>query len=230
MHQGNIRFAGIDRWRAGGIVRGAHRCEIVTSRASVPARARLDRDRATDALARAAAVAVSRTSLHAMPKLLVLFDATDPALTHLADAVAAGARTVRFAEVDVRRAGEVVAGAEDAPRHRVLATSEELAHYDGIVLGIPPFRASGASAAETVLMEFAGSLANRVGSAFTTAEGAWRRETLWRALATMADRGMILVPGPFSEGPADDAGLGVRLAEVVGWVTHARSHHHHHHH
>jgi hypothetical protein len=50
----------------------------------------------------------------------------------------------------------------------------------------------------------------------------------------MADRGMILVPLPFSDedGSSADAcrRMGKRVAEVVGWVTHARSHHHHHHH
>jgi hypothetical protein len=163
-----------------------------------------------------------------MPKLLVLFDATEPALARLADAIAAGARTVRFAEVDVRRAGEAGAGAEEGRRHRPLGESDELAQYDGIALGVAAAREPGADAAGAVLAAFTGSLANKVGSVFTTAEGDSRREALWRALAPMADRGMILVPAPFSEGAADEAGLGARLAEVVGWVTHARSHHHHH--
>jgi hypothetical protein len=94
---------------------------------------------------------------------------------------------------------------------------------------VPAPRELRASAAEAVLAGFSGSLANKVGSAFTTAEGDSRREVLWRALAPMADRGVILVPASFSRGTADEAGLGARLAEVVGWVTHARSHHHHHH-
>jgi hypothetical protein len=38
---------------------------------------------------------------------------------------------------------------------------------------------------------------------------------------------MILVPAPLT-GPSDEAALGARLAEVIAWVTHARSHHHHH--
>ena len=51
-----------------------------------------------------------------MPKLLVLFQSGDPELARLADAVAAGARGVRFTEVDVRRIGE----GEAATRHRAL--------------------------------------------------------------------------------------------------------------
>jgi hypothetical protein len=44
---------------------------------------------------------------------------------------------------------------------------------------------------------------------------------------------MILVPAPFADEGAANAEsarrLGTRVAEVVGWVTHARSHHHHEH-
>jgi len=78
---------------------------------------------------------------------------------------------------------------------------------------------------------FAGSLANKVGAVITPATGADRRAVLWSALSPMADRGMILVPAPFADENADDQestrGLGKRVAEVIGWVTHARSHHHH---
>jgi len=46
----------------------------------------------------------------------------------------------------------------------------------------------------------------------------------------LADRGMILVP-PASTVPEDvlesAREQGKRVAQVVGWVTHARSHHHH---
>jgi hypothetical protein len=59
-----------------------------------------------------------------MPKLLILFDTTEPALASLADTIAAGARTVRFAEVDVRRAGNAGASAEEGLRHRAMGGSE----------------------------------------------------------------------------------------------------------
>jgi multimeric flavodoxin WrbA len=165
-----------------------------------------------------------------MPKLLVLYDANEPALARLADAIAAGARAVRFAEVDVRRCGDASAAVEAGLRHRALGQVEELEQYDGIAVGVPARDGPGPGAAESVLARFEGSLANKVGSAFTVAEGGARRETLWRALAPLADRGMILVPASFVEGASDEGALGRRLAEVIGWVTHARSHHHHHHH
>lgn len=164
-----------------------------------------------------------------MPKLLVVYDASEPALARLADTIAAGARTVRFAEVDIRRYGDASADVEAGSRHRALGQVEELEQYDGIAVGVPASDGPGPSAADSALARFEGSLVNKVGSAFTVAEGAARRETLWRALAPMADGGMILVPASFVEGTSDEAALGARLAEVIGWVTHARSHHPHHH-
>ena len=75
------------------------------------------------------------------------------------------------------------------------------------------------------------SLANKVGSVVTTATGRDRSAVLWATLTPMGNRGMILVPAPFtdsSESAAESARrLGKRVAEVIGWVTHARSHHHH---
>ena len=81
---------------------------------------------------------------------------------------------------------------------------------------------------------FGGSLANKVGTVITPATGAERRTVLWSVLSPLADRGMILVPAPFAaeRGASDESAreLGKRVAEVIGWVTHARSHHHGHHH
>jgi NAD(P)H dehydrogenase (quinone) len=161
-----------------------------------------------------------------MPKLLVLFDSRSEDVTQLADAVAEGARSVRFAEVDVRRIEESSAATASPARHRALETADALAAYDGIIV-------DAAAAPLDPLASATTSLVNKVGSAFTTSQaGGGRREALWSILTPMADRGMILVPPPVSESPADELEsarqLGKRVAEVVGWVTHARSHHHHH--
>ena len=165
-----------------------------------------------------------------MPKLLVLVPARSTELAPLADAVLEGARSVRFAEVDLRTFGD----AGDAAQNRKpLAEIDDLGSYDGIVVGVPAGDAKGEAVHET-LARFGGSLTNKVGSAFTTGSGAERAAVLWSALAPMADRGMLLVPLPFSTGGDTSADacrqMGKRAAEVVGWVTHARSHHHHHHH
>ncbi|HEX7942404.1 MAG TPA: hypothetical protein VF488_11405 [Gemmatimonadaceae bacterium] len=165
-----------------------------------------------------------------MPKLLVLFPARSTELVPLADAVLEGARSVRFAEVDVRTFGD---GGDATPSRKPLANIDELTSYDGIVVGVPAEDVEGRSIREA-LASFDGTLVNRVGSAFTTGSGAARAGVLWSALSPMADRGMILVPLPFSGEGASDADacrqMGKRVADVVGWVTHARSHHHHHHH
>jgi hypothetical protein len=171
-----------------------------------------------------------------MPKLLVLFHSCSSAVTDLAEAVVEGARTVRFAEVDLRRLAAAEAttatGARDpvdAPRHRTLGEHEQLASYDGIV-----YVTAGDDTAALVT-HFGGRdrpLTDKVGSAITPATGRERSRALWATLAPMADRGMILVPAPFTdstESAAESARqLGKRMADVIGWVTHARSHHHHH--
>lgn len=165
-----------------------------------------------------------------MPKLLVLIPARGPELAPLVDAVVEGARSVRFAEVDVRTFGDMDGAAAS---RKPLASIEDLASYDGIVFGVPAGDIEG-QAVRDILARFGGSLTNKVGSAFTTGAGAGRTAVLWSTLSPMADRGMILVPLPFSDEGDSSADacrqMGKRVAEVVGWVTHARSHHHHHHH
>ncbi len=164
-----------------------------------------------------------------MPKLLVLSHARGTELAPLVDAVTEGARSVRFAEVDVRSLGE---GREATTSRKPLERIEDLASYDGIIIGV-----DAEDAAESVLASLArfdGSLADKVGSAFTTRSGSDRAAALWSILSPMADRGMILVPLPFREGRESETDacrrMGKRVAEVVGWVTHARLHHQHHHH
>jgi NAD(P)H dehydrogenase (quinone) len=97
-----------------------------------------------------------------------------------------------------------------------------------------------------------GALVNKVGAAFTsvaTAHGG-HETTLWSIMTPMANLGMIIVPPGYSDavmfaggspygatastggGPPSEADLaaaryqGKRVAEVTGWITHARSHAH----
>ena len=173
-----------------------------------------------------------------MSKLLVLFQSRRPDVVRLAEAARDGARSVRFAEVDLRRLptsgdahGDTAADA-DKGAHQLLQHAEDIGQYDGLVLAVGGEGGAGETLART-LAAFGGSLANKVGTVITPATGTDRRAALWSVLGAMADRGMILVPAPFAdEGAAGDEstrGLGKRVAEVVGWVTHARSHHHHEH-
>ena len=75
----------------------------------------------------------SPPNVYTMPKTLVLFHGNSKDIATLADAVADGVRSVRFAEVDVRR----LAGPTEAEpgRVRTLGGADELAGYDGLVLG-----------------------------------------------------------------------------------------------
>lgn len=170
-----------------------------------------------------------------MPKLLVLFQTRSPDVIALAEAAADGARSVRFAEVDLRGLEPFDAGTRaDANEafgriHRTLDHADDIAAYDGCILALS---AAGDATAtlEATLRSLGGSLVNKVGSVVTTAEGAGRGPVLWSALTPMADRGMILVPTPFTGTDASVTEqarhVGKRVAEVIGWVTHARSHHH----
>jgi hypothetical protein len=173
-----------------------------------------------------------------MPKLLVLFQSRRPDVVELAEAAVEGARRVRFAEVDLRRLAEAdetsVPATPDATggrEHRTLQHVDDLAAYDGLILVVHAAAEASAALARTI-EPLGARLANKVGSALTPVMGAERTSVLWSALTPMADRGMILVPAPFDDAnePAETARRsGARVAEVIGWVTHARSHHHHEH-
>jgi hypothetical protein len=172
-----------------------------------------------------------------MPKLLVLFQSRRPDVVGLAEAAVEGARRVRFAEVDLRRLAEAddstTSASSDAMgqrNHRTLAP-DDLTVYDGLIVAVGDSAEASATLSRT-MGALGTSLTNKVGSVLTSAAGPERSAVLWSALTPMADRGMILVPASFDDAndPAEAARrLGTRVAEVIGWVTHARSHHHHEH-
>ena len=205
-----------------------------------------------------------------MPKTLVLFYSRTGNTAAIADAIAEGAKAVRFAEVDVRRIEDlapesVIAsvpgwGESRERLRRTYRTFEDpmsLAEYDGIVLGAPTRYGVMAAELKNVIDQTGplwneGKLVNKVGSAFTsvaTPHGG-HETTLWSIMTPMANLGMIIVPPGYTDpaafqggspygatattgagGPADaDLAVarsqGKRVAEVVEWVTHARSHGH----
>jgi hypothetical protein len=104
--------------------------------------------------------------------------------------------------------------------------------YDGIIVGAPASGDDGHDAVRTLLEESTANLANKVATAFTVATVPdVRRAALWSVLIPMAERAMIIVPPRAAEAGDDDVEtarkLGKRATDVVGWITHARSHHHH---
>ncbi len=159
-----------------------------------------------------------------MPKTLVLYHGDGDDLAAMAEAVADGVRSVRFAEVDVRQlaGGDASAGR----RTRLLGGAEELAGYDGLVLGIAV--GEGIPSAVTKLLTEADSLRKQgtpgllVGAAF--AAGVASDEACWALLRALGGLGPVLVP-PGVTG-SDARKLGHHVAHVVSWITHARSHHH----
>ena len=172
-----------------------------------------------------------------MPKLLVLFQSPSPDVIALAEAAVAGARSVRFAEVDLRLldagdAGSHTTASDGAGRtYRTLEHLADIAAYDGVILALPAAASGATGALAETFGTLGGSLVEKVGSVVTPASGEARNAVLSAALTAMGDRGMILVPAPTGNTDATAAEwaqrIGRRVAEVIGWVTHARSHHHH---
>lgn len=160
-----------------------------------------------------------------MPKILILFAGQN---TTLVDALADGARAVRFSEVEVRRASpgdDATSGA-----YEMLAGVEELVPYDAIVLGLP----CASEVLDVELRQLLGELAsvlpkgaiqNKIGSAFITNVEAAAGD-VWAALTVMGDIGMLIVAPEGTDAEAA-TGLGGRVAQVAAWIAHVRSHHHH---
>ena len=161
-----------------------------------------------------------------MPKILVLF-ADEP--TAMINAVADGARSVRFSEVELRRVDETGPATPSSHHYQTLAGADDLMTYDGIVVATSEDGA--VHPALGLLLEQAAANApaaawqSKVGSALMT-EPSEQRLNVWPALTTLGDLGMLMLAPSGGDAEAARA-LGARVAQVVGWVTHARSHHHH---
>ena len=154
-----------------------------------------------------------------MPKILVCFYSRTGNTARLADAIVEGARSVRFAEVDVRRLEDLApeSAIEAAPawaesraalrtRYRTLASVEELAGYDALVFGAPT--RYGVMSAELKLLFDqcgplwrSGALVDKVGSAFTSVQTTHggHETTLWSIMMPMATLGMIVVPPGYTD-------------------------------
>ena len=203
-----------------------------------------------------------------MSKVLILFYSRTGNTAALADAIAEGAKSVRFAEVDVRRIDDLApASVRDsipdwkgnheklAAKYQTFADVNALADYDAIILGSPTRYGIMSAELKNVLDQTGplwqkGALVNKVGAAFTSVatQHGGHETTLWSIMTPMANLGMILVPPGYSDavmfaggspygatattgggapGAPDLAAArhqGKRVAEVTGWITHARSH------
>ncbi|HEX5580376.1 MAG TPA: NAD(P)H:quinone oxidoreductase [Gemmatimonadaceae bacterium] len=176
-----------------------------------------------------------------MPKVLVLFYSRTGNTARIADAVAEGARSVRFTEVDVRRLDDLApeqAIEADASwrearealrrRYRTFDDPSALADYDALILGSPACH--GVMSAELKLLldqadplRSAGKLADKVGAAFTSAgtPHGGQETTLWSIMTPMASLGMILVPPGYTDPAMHAAGspYGATSATATGAPT-----------
>jgi NAD(P)H dehydrogenase (quinone) len=154
-----------------------------------------------------------------MPKVLVVFYSRTGNTATLADAIAEGARSVQFTEVDVRRLDDLapqsvidsVPGWKESrqqltQRYKTLESYEELADYDALVFGAPT-RYGIMSAELKLLLDKTGPLWNKgllvdkVGSAFSsvaTPHGG-HETTLWSIMTPMANLGLIIVPPGYTD-------------------------------
>lgn len=182
-----------------------------------------------------------------MPKVLVLFHSRTGRTAALADAIAEGAGSVKFTEVEIRRIDDLAAPADiegDESRkiaraslvkkYRTLESVESLTQYDALIIGSPA--RSGIMSAELKhTLDEAGALGKRgalvdkVGSAFGSATAGGDEQNIMSILIPMMRFGMIIVPAGHGErsaagDPAAARLQGARVAKVAEWVRHAKSH------
>ena len=146
-----------------------------------------------------------------MPRVLVLYHSTYGHIETMAKAMAEGARSVEGAEVDIRRAPELVP--EEVARNSgykldqeaPLARVDELAGYDAIIIGVGTRYGRMASQMANFLDQTgglwaSGALNGKVGSAFSsTATQHGGQETTLMAIHTnLMHLGMVCVGLPYS--------------------------------
>lgn len=146
-----------------------------------------------------------------MPRVLVLYHSTYGHIETMAGAVAEGARSVEGAQVDVKRVPELVP--EELARRSgykldqpaPIATVDELADYDAIIIGVGTRYGRMASQMANFLDQTGGlwargALNGKVGAGFTsTATQHGGQETTLIAIATnLLHLGMVVMGLPYS--------------------------------
>jgi hypothetical protein len=157
--------------------------------------------------------------MYRMPKVIVLVAVDEQSNVALADAAAAGARGVRFTEVDLR--AYTHDGTPGTTRCKPLESLDRIADYDGMILvrGGAESEASGVAAlfdridAAAPANGFPNLVIGIVGGDAS-------------ALANAARLGGIIAAEPrgLADGAARANALGARVATLVEWVRHALSH------
>jgi NAD(P)H dehydrogenase (quinone) len=157
-----------------------------------------------------------------MTKVLVLYYSSYGHLETMANAVAEGARAAG-ATADVKRVPETVPEAVAKQFHFKLdqaapvATIDELAHYDAILVGAPT-RFGRMASQMTAFLDQAGglwatgALIGKVGGAFTSSasQHGGNETTLFSIITNLLHFGMVIVGLPYSHQGQ------MTLAEIVG--------------
>jgi NAD(P)H dehydrogenase (quinone) len=191
-----------------------------------------------------------------MPKVLVLFQTRTGRTAAIAEAIARGAETVKFTEVEIRRIEDLASDpatavveseavrAALAKKYRALESIETLSQYDALIIGSPARYGAMSPEIKRLLdqaepLSRRGALSDKVGSAFGSVDaseggGTTHVDAMHIALIHL---GLIIVP-PADGGSSALAGdplavaqqQGARVAKVAEWVRHAKSHEAHGHH
>lgn len=141
-----------------------------------------------------------------MTKILVLYYSMYGHIETMANSIADGARLVQGTEVTVKRVPETMneeafrnAGGK-AEQAAPVATVQELADYDAIIIGTPTRFGNMAGQMRTFLDQTGGlwakgALAGKIASVFTsTGTGGGQEMTITSTWTTLAHHGMIIVP------------------------------------
>lgn len=146
-----------------------------------------------------------------MAKVLVLYYSSWGHVETMANAVAEGARSVEGVEVDVKRVPELVPDTIASQFHykteqaAPIATPDELANYDGIIIGTPTRFGAAAAQMRNFLDQTGGlwakgALIGKVGGAFasTATQHGGQETTLFNIITTLLHHGMVVAGLPYS--------------------------------
>ncbi len=145
-------------------------------------------------------------------KVLILYYSTWGHIEQMADAVARGAREIPGTEVTIKRVPELMpedvakqAGAK-LDQAAPIASPEELADYDAIIIGTPTrFGRMSAQMAnfldQTGALWFGDKLVGKIGSVFgsTASQHGGQETTLVSTIVNLMHYGMTIVGLPYSE-------------------------------
>lgn len=146
-----------------------------------------------------------------MPKVLVLYHSTYGHIEQMAEAVAAGAREVEGAVVDIKRVPELVpeelarASGYKLDQAAPIATVDDLPNYDAIIIGAGTRFGTVASQMRNFLDQTGGiwakgALVGKVGGAFTATatQHGGQEVTLIGLIQTLLHHGLVVAGLPYS--------------------------------